>query len=112
MKNTRQYKEHTRIEILPFALDDPILLVLPGQRKPKMKRTVLQGFFQNIRPLDTLKEMAQPPGSHTFHLFHSVTLCVTRHRNFFFSVIKAHIQIHISIKTNQSERQEKARCLI
>ena len=39
--------------MLPFALDDQILQVLPGQRKPKMEKAVLKELSRTLRPLDT-----------------------------------------------------------
>lgn len=51
-------KNTLEIEILPFALDDQILQVLPGQRKPKMKKMVLQEFSKTFRPLGTVTGMA------------------------------------------------------
>lgn len=106
----RQCKDHTRIKMLPFALDDQILQVLPGQRKPKMKRVVSQEFSKTLRSLDTLTEMAQPPWLHIFYLLYSVTLHRIRHsKKFIFAmnIPKAHIIIHISIKTNQKGKSRQ-----
>lgn len=48
MANMSQYKEHTRIEVLPFVLDDQILQAPPGQKKTKDDKNNLTRIFQNL----------------------------------------------------------------
>lgn len=82
----------------------------PWPKKAKDEKNSLTRIFQNLYASG--HSHRDGPASlitNIFHLFYSVTLHLTRHRKHFFSssanIPETHIQIHISIKTNQKGKR-------